>query len=313
MDKKLNTTIPILNRAMNCKLLSPTRSNFNLYHSLPKLPYHVMPKFLSLYDFYNDARRILMRFGRLIIFSLLLFALSFGWAGGTSVIQGLLPSLPSSKSITTQLSTSWERTYRILALKSAVDEKLNKKNYVKIQYIPLFMQQSIVAVEDNRFYRHVGFDIEGILRAMLVNMQTGTFTEGGSTITQQLIKNLFLSQEKTYGRKAEEFILAIDMELRYSKDEILEMYLNSIYFGSGAYGIGDASKIYFDKAPVNLTLAECSLLAGLPTAPSLNSPYVNFNAAKQRQAIVLSVMTRHGYIGSQLAEETRLVPIWLAH
>lgn len=254
-----------------------------------------------------------MRFGRLIIFSLLLFALSFGWAGGTSFLHGLLPAMPSSKSITNELSSSWQRSYRIIALKSAVEAKLNKKNYTKIQYIPLTMQQSIVAIEDNRFYRHVGFDIEGILRAMLVNMQTGTFTEGGSTITQQLIKNLFLSQEKTYGRKAEEFILAIDMELRYSKDEILEMYLNSIYFGSGAYGIGDAARIYFDKSPVNLNLAESTLLAGLPTAPSLNSPYVDFDAAKKRQAIVLSVMTRHGYIGSHLAEEARLAPIHLAH
>lgn len=254
-----------------------------------------------------------MRFRRLIIFSLLLFALSFTWASGTSFFQKLLPALPSSKSITQQLSSSWERTYRLIALKSAVDAKLNKKNYTKIQYIPLIMQQSIVAVEDNRFYRHVGFDIEGILRAMLVNMQSGTFTEGGSTITQQLIKNLFLSQEKTYGRKAEEFLLAIDMELRYSKDEILEMYLNSIYFGSGAYGIGDAARIYFDKSPVNLNLAECAMLAGMPTAPSLNSPYVNFATAKERQAIVLSVMARHGYIGPQLAEEARLTPIWLAH
>lgn len=254
-----------------------------------------------------------MRFGRLIVFSLLLFALSFGWAGGSSFLHGLLPEMPSSKSITSKLSSSWERSYRIIALKSAVDAKLDKKNYTKIQYIPLTMQQAIVAVEDNRFYRHMGFDVEGILRAMLVNMQTGTFTEGGSTITQQLVKNLFLSQEKTYGRKAEEFILAIDMELRYSKDEILEMYLNSIYFGSGAYGIGDAAKIFFDKSPVNLNLVECSLLAGLPTAPSLNSPYVDFAAAKERQAIVLSVMTRHGYISSQLAEETKLAPIRLAH
>ncbi|WP_378954987.1 transglycosylase domain-containing protein [Pelosinus sp. sgz500959] len=253
-----------------------------------------------------------MRFGRLIIILLLLFALSFGWAGGTSFLQGLLPTIPSSKIITKELSTSWERTYRVIALKSAVNSKLDQRNYIKIQYIPLTMQQTIIAVEDNRFYRHMGFDIEGILRAMLVNMQTGSFSEGGSTITQQLVKNLFLSQEKTYGRKVEEFVLAIDMELRYSKEEILEMYLNSIYFGSGAYGIGDAARIYFDKAPVNLNLAESAMLAGLPNAPSLYSPYVDFKAAKQRQAIVLSVMARNGYIGPQSAEEAKSVPIRLA-
>ncbi len=254
-----------------------------------------------------------MRFGRLFTIILLLFALSFVWAGGTSYLEKLIPATPSAKNIHQELSSSWQRTYRLVALKSAVDAKLDKKNYTKIQYIPLSMQQAIIAVEDNRFYRHVGFDIEGILRATLVNMQTGTFSEGGSTITQQLIKNLFLSQEKTYGRKAEEFLLAIDMELRYTKDEILEMYLNSIYYGSGAYNIGDAARIYFDKSPVNLNLAECAMLAGLPNAPSLNSPYVDFNAAKQRQAIVLSVMSKQGFIGPQLAEETKLVPIILAH
>jgi membrane peptidoglycan carboxypeptidase len=253
-----------------------------------------------------------MRFGRLIIFSLVLFVISFSWAGGISFIKTVIPATPSSQTMLTNLSGSWERTYRIIALKSAVNAKLNKENYIKIQYIPLTMQQSIVAIEDSRFYHHFGFDIEGILRAMLVNMQSGGFMEGGSTITQQLVKNLFLTQDKTYGRKAEEFILAMDMELRYSKEEILEMYLNSIYFGSGAYGFGNAAKIYFDKEPVNLNLAECTLLAGLPTAPSLNSPYVNFTAAKQRQALVLSVMTRQGYIGPQLAEEARLTPIYLA-
>ncbi len=253
-----------------------------------------------------------MRFRRLITISLLLFALSFVWAGGTSALQKMLPTIPSTTSISKELSTSWERTYRIIALKSAVNAKLDQRNYTKIQYIPLTMQQAIIAVEDNRFYRHVGFDMEGILRATLVNMQAGAFSEGASTITQQLIKNLFLSQEKTYGRKVEEMILAIDMELRYSKEEILEMYLNSIYFGSGAYNIGDAARIYFDKSPVNLNLAECAMLAGLPNAPSLNSPYVDFKAAKQRQAIVLSVMARHGYIGPQLAEEAKLTPIILA-
>jgi len=101
------------------------------------------------------------------------------------------------------------------------------------------------------------------------------------------------------------------MELRYSKEEILEMYLNSIYFGSGAYGIGDAARIYYDKSPVNLNLAECAMLAGLPNAPSLNSPYDNFKGAKQRQAIVLTAMSRYGYIGAQTAEQAKLVPIKL--
>lgn len=174
------------------------------------------------------------------------------------------------------------------------------------------MQQAIIAVEDSRFYQHSGFDVEGILRATLVNVQTGSFAEGGSTISQQLIKNLFLSQERTLGRKAEEFILAIDIEMNYSKEEILEMYLNTIYFGSGAYGIGEASNIYFGKPPFHLNLAECAMLAGLPNAPSLTSPYVSFEAAKQRQAVVLAAMTRNGYIGPAQAQDAKLTPILLA-
>ena len=253
---------------------------------------------------------------RSFFFLMLIFFLgSFLWAGGGNTLKQWVPShILSQDTALPSVNTSgtWERVYRLLALKSAVNAKLDKKNYVPLQQIPLTMQQAIIAVEDNRFYRHYGFDVEGILRASLVNMQTGTFAEGGSTITQQLIKNLFLTQDKTMTRKAEEFALAVDMELRYSKEEILEMYLNSIYFGSGAYGIGDAAKIYFGKSPQNLTLGECAMLAGLPNAPSLNSPYVDFNAAKQRQAIVLSAMNRYGFIGPQMAEEARLSPIQLA-
>jgi penicillin-binding protein 1A len=175
------------------------------------------------------------------------------------------------------------------------------------------MQQAIIAVEDNRYYRHFGFDMEGIMRATLINMQAGSIAEGGSTITQQLVKNLFLTQERSLSRKTEEVILAIDLELRYSKEEILEMYLNTIYFGSGAYGIGEACQVYFAKSPADLNLAECALLAGLPNAPSLTSPYVDFSAAKQRQSVVLTAMMRNGYIGPKLAEESKLVPLLLAN
>ncbi len=210
------------------------------------------------------------------------------------------------------VSSAWGRVQRVIFLKSAVDAKLDKKSYIRLSDIPLPMQQAIIAVEDSRFYHHMGFDIEGILRAALVNVQTGSFAEGGSTITQQLIKNLFLSQERTMGRKIEEVILAIDIEMRYSKEEILEMYLNTIYFGSGAYGIGEASAIYFGKPPFHLNLAECAMLAGLPNAPSLTSPYVNFAAAKERQAVVLAAMSRNSYIGPAQAQEAKLTPILLA-
>ncbi len=264
-----------------------------------------------------------MRIFRFLAILLVLFLISFGLSGGATLWQKWSGSISSSVTAVTAVTAddqskkeivgAWDRIWRIVALKGAVDSKLDKRNYVRLKDIPLTLQQAIVATEDHRFYNHFGFDLEGILRATLVNMQAGAYSEGASTITQQLIKNLFLSQDKTVARKAEEFILAVDMELRYSKEEILEMYLNSIYFGSGAYGIGPAAKIYFGKPPATLSLPEASLLAGIPNAPSLNSPYVNFQAAKQRQAVVLGAMVKHNYLGPQAAEEARQTPIWLAN
>jgi len=254
-----------------------------------------------------------MRNSKFIFFLLLLFLACFWWAGGNILINRAVPASTATKTqeITGTMAGLWDRAYRIIALKSAVSAKLDKKHYVKLQDIPLTMQQAIIAIEDNRFYRHFGFDVEGILRATLVNIQTGEIQEGGSTITQQLVKNLFLTQERSLSRKIEEFILSVDMELRYSKEEILEMYLNTIYFGSGLYGLDEAASGYFGKPPAKLTLAESAMLAGLPNAPSLTSPYVDFTAAKQRQAIVLNTMVRHGYIGPSMAEEAKLAPIRL--
>ncbi len=254
-----------------------------------------------------------MRSSRFALLLLILFSAAFWWSGGGNLVVPSVPSFKPLEPLTGNISSIWDHTYRIVALKSAVNSKLNKKHYVKLQDIPLSMQQAIIAIEDNRYYRHFGFDIEGIMRATLINMQAGSIAEGGSTITQQLVKNLFLTQERSLSRKAEEVILAIDLELRYSKEEILEMYLNTIYFGSGAYGIGEACQVYFAKAPADLNLAECALLAGLPNAPSFNSPYVDFSAAKQRQSVVLAAMMRNGYIGPKLAEDSKLVPILLAN
>ncbi|MCX7779955.1 MAG: transglycosylase domain-containing protein [Negativicutes bacterium] len=252
-----------------------------------------------------------MRSRKFIWLMALLFAAAFLWAGGGSIFRKFEPETARAKSAAVQAVGVWDRVYRVIALKSAVEAKLDRNKYVKLEDIPLSLQQAIIAVEDNRFYRHYGFDIEGILRAALVNLQTGALVEGGSTITQQLVRNLFLSQEKTFGRKFEEVILAINMELRYSKEEILEMYLNTIYFGSGAYGIGDAAKVYFGKRPAELTLAQSAMLAGLPNAPSALSPLEDLEAAKQRQAVVLAAMVRHSYIGPKMAQEARQEPLRL--
>ena len=210
-------------------------------------------------------------------------------------------------------NSNLNRLERVFFLKQAVNARINSANYVKLQDIPESMQQAVVAVEDRKFYNHWGFDMEGIFRASLVNLQYGQVREGASTITQQLVKNLFLSQEQTMGRKAEEFVLAMDMELNYSKDEILELYLNTIYFGSGYYGIKEASEGYFGKEPAMLALPESAMLAGIPNAPSLYSPYVDFMLAKKRQFIVLDAMTAAGYLRESVADDAKIKPIYLAH
>lgn len=210
-------------------------------------------------------------------------------------------------------NSTLNRLERVFFLKQAVNARINSANYVKLQDIPESLQQAVVAVEDRKFYNHWGFDMEGIFRASLVNLQYGQVREGASTITQQLVKNLFLSQEQTMGRKAEEFVLAMDMELNYSKDEILELYLNTIYFGSGYYGIKEASEGYFGKEPAMLALPESAMLAGIPNAPSLYSPYVDFMLAKKRQFIVLDAMTDAGYLRESVADDAKIKPIYLAH
>lgn len=257
-----------------------------------------------------------MRSGKFWFVLIIIFIATFMWAGGSDTIQQRLGKAANVTKLDTVSNFDdngpWNRIYRIFALKQAVKVKVDQRNYTKLQDIPFTLQQAIIAVEDNRFYNHYGFDIEAIARATLVNVQTGGIQEGGSTITQQLVKNLFLSQNKTWGRKAEEMVLAVDMEMRYSKEEILELYLNTIYFGSGAKGINQAAKVYFNKTPAELTLAESTMLAGLPNAPSVYSPLVDFAAAKQRQAIVLAAMVRHGYIGPNMAQEAKEAPLKLA-
>ena len=209
--------------------------------------------------------------------------------------------------------SSLDRISRAIFLKKAVQARTRQADYVRLQDIPESLQQAVIAVEDRKFYNHWGFDMEGILRASLVNLQYGEVKEGASTITQQLVKNLFLSQEQTMGRKAEEFILAMDMELNYSKEEILELYLNSIYFGSGYYGIGQAAEGYFGKEPAMLALPEAAMLAGIPNAPSLYSPYVDFMLAKKRQFVVLDAMVAAGFLRENVAEDAKIKPIYLAH
>lgn len=265
-----------------------------------------------------------MRLRNLIIL-VALFCGAFYWAGGklATTLHGETPSQTSQAPQVSQVSQITDsaasrakaalgttgRYARFLNIKEAVAEARKGRPTAPLAEIPLPLQQAILMMEDHRFYQHSGIDPEGILRAMLVNLQSGDVVEGGSTITQQLAKNLFLSQDQTFGRKAEEAALALALERAYSKEELLELYLNSIYFGSGAWGVVDASEHYFNKAPRNLSLAECAMLAGLPNAPSLTSPLEHPEAAKQRRQLVLDTMVKKGLLGPKQAREAGDQPL----
>ena len=202
-----------------------------------------------------------------------------------------------------------EQITRLLFIRRAVEARLNRTDYVPIGHISPDLKNAIVAIEDRRFYDHWGFDMTGMARAALVNIQHGRIEEGASTITQQLVKNLFLANEQTFTRKAQELLLALDIENAYSKDEILEMYLNVVYYGAGFYGINAAAEGYYGKPPAALNLPEASMLAGVPNAPSELSPFTNFIAAKKRQAIVLDTMTAQGLIDARTAEDAKMQPL----
>lgn len=182
---------------------------------------------------------------------------------------------------------------------------------VDIKDIPDNLKNAIVATEDKNFYRHDGYDLFGLARSTLANLQARRVVQGASTITQQLARILFLSNEKTFDRKIKEIIIASRIEKTISKDKILEMYLNNVYLGSGAYGVAGASTIYFNKPIKDLTLAECALIAGLPQAPSVYSPFNDKELAKQRRAQVLNRMYKMRYITRQQYKQALDEPIRL--
>ncbi|WP_078428997.1 transglycosylase domain-containing protein [Alkalihalobacterium alkalinitrilicum] len=176
----------------------------------------------------------------------------------------------------------------------------NREN-VAIQKVPDYVVEAFVAIEDTRFFDHQGVDFRSIGRALYRDILAGSKVEGGSTITQQLVKNTFLSHEKTFLRKTKEVLISMNLERKYSKLEILEFYLNRIYFGHGAYGIQAASKLYFNKDVEELTIEEGALLAALPKAPNAYSPINYPERSKQRRDVVLSVMERNGYLSPEEA------------
>ena len=176
---------------------------------------------------------------------------------------------------------------------------------VVLSDVPPQLIDALIATEDTRFYTHHGMDFRGIARAMYRNIRAGKIVEGGSTLTQQLAKVLFLTPERSYSRKLKEMVLALKIEQQYTKKEILSLYLNQIYFGSGAYGVESAARIYFSKSVKQLELAECALLAGLPRSPKYYSPFKDPDSALGRRAYVLNRMAKLGYITEGQAGEAK--------
>lgn len=186
------------------------------------------------------------------------------------------------------------------SIKGLSDE--NRINIYINEIAPSF-QQAIVAVEDKNFYRHHGIDLVGIMRAIVADVKAGSIVEGGSTITQQTAKKLFLNDQRTFSRKIQELYYSFLLEREYSKDEILALYCNTVYFGHGAYGVEVAARTFFSKSASDLTLAESALLAGLPRWPNHYDPYQNPQAAKERQGVVLQRMLDEGMISPAQKQE----------
>ncbi len=209
--------------------------------------------------------------------------------------------IPDSKGIS---NFSRPGTITILSTNGQIIQKLGPatREKVDIEKMPNILKNAFVAAEDRRFYKHKGVDIWGISRAILTNLREGSVKEGGSTITQQLARTVFLSQDRTLTRKLKEAALAYKLERQLTKRKILEQYLNNVYLGSGAYGVADASWVYFSKNPDELTLSEAAMLAGLPPAPSIYSPLVNPEFALRRRSIVLKRMNQENFISIEEAK-----------
>lgn len=190
------------------------------------------------------------------------------------------------------------------SLSDTVDKVRNDKNYVKLEDLPKDYINAIIAVEDHRYREHGAIDIIAIGRALWTNISHFELREGGSTITQQVAKNLFFITEKDVAtRKIAEVFVAFDLEKNYSKNDILELYVNTIYFGDGYYGIKEACNGYLDIEPSKMTLYDCTMMAGIPNAPSVYAPTVNPELTRSRQKKVVSDMITYGYLSQEQADK----------
>ncbi|NND55532.1 MAG: penicillin-binding protein, partial [Gammaproteobacteria bacterium] len=216
------------------------------------------------------------------------------------VVWNNLPALPAIES---HLQSNQRGNIYILAANGELIEQRGSSNRRRIAPadMPVHLPAAVLAIEDEHFYRHVGFDPFAIVRALIANRQAGRIVQGASTITQQVAKLLYLQPERTWQRKYRELALALSLEQRYSKDEILGLYLNNVYLGSGNYGVEAASRDYFGKSARDLNLSESAMLAGLLQAPSRYAPTRDLNKARARAGVVLDRMLAIGAITPEQA------------
>ena len=200
----------------------------------------------------------------------------------------------------------YEEALKEMPLEQKVAEIKEDKNYTKIEEMPDIYVKAVIAVEDRRFYTHKGIDPISLGRAIVNDIKAMSFVEGGSTITQQLAKNTYFTQKKEIMRKVSEAFMAIEIEKNYSKKEILELYLNTSYFGDGCYTVKEAAKHYFDKEPIEMNVYEATLLAGIPNAPSVYAPTKNLDLAHKRQKQVVDKMLDCGYLTEAVVEKIKI-------
>lgn len=199
--------------------------------------------------------------------------------------------------------TQYKEALEETTLEEKVAEIQEDENYTKIEEMPKIYLNAVIAAEDKRFYMHNGIDFISLGRAIVNDIKAMSFVEGGSTITQQFAKNAYFTQKKEMTRKVSEAFMAIEIEKNYEKNEILELYLNTSYFGDNCYTVKEASRHYFDKEPAEMTDYEATLLAGIPNAPSVYAPTKNLELAHKRQKQVLNKMVECGYLTEADAEK----------
>src|SRR5215831_4837378 len=244
----------------------------------------------------RPARSRRRRWWRVALIGVALFALLLGSAVGVAALWAftILPhSLPSVTALETFQPLQGTKIYDDND-ELVTELHVERRIFVPLAQIPQSLRDAIIATEDRRFYHHWGVDPVGIARAVVQNYRRGRIVEGGSTITQQLTKVLFLTPDKSLERKLKEVVLALDLERRYPKDRILEMYLNQVYFGHGAYGVEAAARTFFGKSVSDLSVRESALLAGLPRAPTTYSPFERAELAKRRRELVFRRMVEYG-------------------